>query len=627
MSWLKTSAIILLLMTAMVLLAGDDLYPLRSLIDGRLRLDIDHGPMSYLIENGRSFWRDNRSLWGYDPFLLGGMADPLIWNGCIHMVLFTLITPFLSTATALNLYILIMLLLIPVLLLATGRRHAVFLSRPPAALLFAWLGICLFRAGLLSKLFHSGMIGASFITFLSLFALSVLADYLEHGRRRDLILLYVLAPLALLVHRISVFTLALPALVMAIVYLRHARPARYLQLSAVAAVTLLVNSFWIVPMLMYFDLANFNTTFSHWHNPDLLAFVKDLIDPGAQIGSFHRPTGWSSLVFRIALYGLMVYGLILGYRKDRRKTVAWGSAWGIVYLLAYFGGRVPLLHKIDPSVYVNHAEVLALPAACWAVQSLVSRLTSARRRAAVTVTVLALAALPALLPPLTPLINADRHHPPDEGRLWHQLSDTILDTERSGGRITFEGYNLFRAKRDPLPNDKTLYGHLILPSSTGAVFLGGHYPNLFLFFNEANFAAGYLGTRPIESFSREQLQTYLNAYNVDLIIAHSKPALQTLAEKLPEAELVWQVGPHHAFRYNPTGDYFAHGAGRIELAHGRIHLSDLVPGDDGRVIIKFHYVDGLEADDGSPVSPVQVPGAVLPLIAVEPRSTTLTLSM
>ncbi|MDP8222914.1 MAG: hypothetical protein P9L99_06105 [Candidatus Lernaella stagnicola] len=586
------------------------------------RLYVDFAVQTYAVHAAAGFVANTGRVWGYDPFLLGGYPDAFTWHSYLVSQIFAVFFPG-SPDTALRLSILLLWLLIPLALVAAGFATA-GPERPWIGAAAGILGVTLFQGALGALLFHSGMTTAVVEMHLSLLGLALLAGYLERGGARRLMALGMAAVVALLVHKISVVTFALPGVVMAVVYLGRAPARRYAALAAVAFVTLAVNAFWLVPFFRFVGETMFRAETSHWVNADVLAVVKDFIDPHAAIGAAQRPTGWVTLAFRWILYGAGVYGLVVSYRTRPRLAAAWGAAWAVIFALAYFGSLVPGLFIFDPCVYVLLAEIMAVVGAAWAVGHLTRRASTTRVVAVLVVLALFGAPIAWLRNTAAPTISPERIQA-DTG-LWRRLAERIAETDTGAGRVMFETWNLFYAARDPLPDNTALYGHLILPRATGKPFLSGHYPNYFIKYNLVNFTAGRLGERPIEKVGVAEFRHYLDAYQVRLIVAHSPHALAACRGRFAEflAEQ-WSQDGHVAFGYHPAGDYFVRGEGTLTWDFGELRLSNLKPDADGKVVVKFHAVPGLAATDGSEVGEEKVLGAVWPFIALTPKSDATTL--
>jgi hypothetical protein len=634
-TWMLAMVAAIFLLVAISGADGDAVLDIGDDSDGLLA---DFAVQTYVGHAAAGMFDNTGRVWGYDPFFLGGFPAAFTWHSFLVNQLFAAAAEALTpgaTAKAvpgvvdrgLALSILFLFLMIPITLAAAGRRLDLFGKPWLAVLVMTILGLCLFRADLGSLFFHRGMTTAIAVMFPSILGLVLLVSFLETGRTGDAVLLGVTAAAALLIHKISIVTLAAPGLVIAAVYVRHAPLKRYAVLALPVVGALAVNAFWLIPFFRYLGDTMFDASTSHWFTSDPFAVVRDWTDPNAKIGVFLRPTGWPTLALRWFLLVAMAHGLVSArHAGARRPALAFGVVWLLVFLFAYFGSLVPGLYFLDPAFFVVYASLLTVVGATWSLTSLISRLPRGRQAAALVLLTLVVG-FPAVWRNLN-MPAPSRAALAEENLAWRALAERITATPRTNGRVMFEGWNLFFAERDPLPNMMTLYGHMALPLLTDAVFLGGHYPNFFIKYNRANFSAGRLGERPIEEFSVAEFTAYLEAYNVDLIVAHSPPALAALGDRFGELVApVWSEGPHHAFGYRPTGNYFAQGSGRVDFDFGVIRLTELQPDATGVVVIKSHHVRGLRAGDGSPVGPIEHPGAVWPFIAVHPKTASVELRL
>lgn len=587
------------------------------------RLDIDFALLFSQVYQAREFWHNTGTVWGYDPFFLGGYIDPFLWNSNVNLQIFSLLMPSLSAAATIKLYVVMLWFALPLVFWAIGRRWARTSWAASYPALFTYLVICLFGASLMGELFRTAMTSTVLVMPLSLLAMLILADLLADGRPRDGVQLALCTALALLAHKKALWMVGVPALVLLVAYRRRLTWSKLTWAGGAAAFSLAANWFWFYPMLTHLDLTDFSPAMAHWYNPDPWALVRDLIDPHAKVGIFHRSTGWASLVWRWLLFLGLAFGYVIRRAKrDQPRAGAFLAIWVLAMAFSYFGSLIPGANALDPSGSILYAELLALP---FAADALYSRFGKREPGRTIAFAVLALLlALPALLPPHRPWDRGSARDAQREAADWSRLARRIAETPRTGGRVLFESYHLFHRDRDPFRN-LSGFGHLVLPAWTGALYCGAQYPHFFVVYNRANFSAGLLARRPIEDWNNQELAAFLEAYHVDLVVAHSAPALAVFGRRFAAAREVWREGPHVAFRYEPTGSFFARGSGEVRFEYGRILLSGLQP-EQGQVVVRSHYIEGLRADDGSPVQPVDVPGAIFPFIGVQPRGERVILS-
>jgi len=97
---------------------------------------------------------------------------------------------------------------------------------------------------------------------------------------------------------------------------------------------------------------------------------------------------------------------------------------------------------------------------------------------------------------------------------------------------------------------------------------------------------------------------------------------------LTDVRPVEQLGRLRTYKVDHELTYFLHGSGTIDIASpNRIVVTIDRSGHDGGVILKYHYVPGLRASDGSEVSPVIVLDDPVPFIRIRPRSAVLQLGL
>jgi hypothetical protein len=123
--------------------------------------------------------------------------------------------------------------------------------------------------------------------------------------------------------------------------------------------------------------------------------------------------------------------------------------------------------------------------------------------------------------------------------------------------------------------------------------IGGPLPNAFILHHYAAFQDGRLLNREIGDFSDADLDAMMKTYNVGWAVCWSPEAKQRLAA-YPAARLAARFGYLDVFAIRRAHDYFLEGSGVSAADYGRIELGGLTT-DTGRVVVSYHWVDGLES--------------------------------
>jgi len=154
-----------------------------------------------------------------------------------------------------------------------------------------------------------------------------------------------------------------------------------------------------------------------------------------------------------------------------------------------------------------------------------------------------------------------------------------------------------------------------LASQSRREFIGGPYP--FFFFASA-WDGWAFGDR-IAAIPRDRFRAYLRLYNIGWIVVHSRETMQYL-DTAAGVRPVGKIGQLQAYKVDQDLTYFLEGSGTIDATSAnRIVVTIDKPGNDG-VTLKYHYVPGLKANDGSEIRPVFMMDDPRPFIKIKPRS-------
>ena len=154
---------------------------------------------------------------------------------------------------------------------------------------------------------------------------------------------------------------------------------------------------------------------------------------------------------------------------------------------------------------------------------------------------------------------------------------------------------LFETSRGRIHDGSHIAGYLAY--KTQREFIGGHYIDSYF----ADFTDGDLFGRHITDFSSEELWDYFDLYNIGWIIAFSDSAKMHL-EKMTGVTRLASDGTIVAYRLQRPHSYFFGGYGSVESrSHNRLVLNDL---DGETIILKYHYMWGLQAEPPLRIEPI-----------------------
>jgi hypothetical protein len=556
--------------------------------------------LDQILRTGRETFAASGRLWGYDPYQLGGTVETFIWNSEAFLQVLAVALPFLTAGRVLKLATVLTAALLPVLIYLGWRG---FGYERRQSLIGAFVGVMWFRLSEAFIFWAIGMTVGWFVYPLSFLGLGLLSQYLRDDSRGGW--LFLVAPLAALVHKTAVVTFGLPALAMVLM----ARPLpgwrKWVCFVGVGLVTVLVNLFWIVPVLRYLPMTNFDLALSYWTNLDPWAFARDLTNPSARLGVFDRPNLWGDMLFR----DLAVLGFLVALFR-RRKIAHWpqGFAFGVVLigLMTYGGSFVSFLHPFDPSRYVPYFTLLMSFAT--------TALAMGRTRLWTPAAGLLVAALLALnfLPSAGRLFLERRIHAAPSAEL-DRMADWINRLPGTG-RVHVETFSSFHKER---PSWDETYGRISmrLPSRTQRPLLGGHYSGLFTLYNHANFFNGVWQGKPLAAWTATEFGEQLRLYNVEYLLTWSEAAKLALRGFNDVVEPLPAPAPFHGWRVKQPGSYFLEGSGDlVSWGYDRLEVVNPQPAD-GRVVLSFHWAPTLQAR-GAQLVPVPKSRDPVPFIGL-----------
>jgi len=160
------------------------------------------------------------------------------------------------------------------------------------------------------------------------------------------------------------------------------------------------------------------------------------------------------------------------------------------------------------------------------------------------------------------------------------------------------------------------FGHRIAPlavGTTGFEFIGGPSTNNQVSIYRIEFHVGMLAWSPVQTWARDALEAFLRTYNIGWVLAHSTEAVETFARYPELFRRTETVGGYRTYRIDQPAGYFQKGRGKVRASTNRIDLHGLEP-EDGEVVLRYHYLDGMKADPPVPLEPVKVPGDPQPFL-------------
>ncbi len=380
-------------------------------------------------------------------------------------------------------------------------------------------------------------------------------------------------------------------------------------LAAIAALSLLPNLLWIIPMLHFqhgFGI-DMRIESPYQQTVDLHVLWQELLgrwQGHAQGSRLYAPTALA------AIWACASSSVERGPQRVARGLLLGALALG---LFAAVGAVFPAVAGLQPNRFLPVVYVLlSIPAAIGTAAAFGrwrrGNRPVVRTAAFATTGIMLLAGLYGIREVSHELSYDNSPHygePPPEvkgiGETTQWIETWLRSNTDPSARILFE----------TSPGRHTDDAHVAgyLAQQTGREFIGGPYP----YSQFANFWDHTVFRRPIDSYSPEAFREYLRTYNVGWIVAYtdrSRAFLDRLTYVAPEQ----REGSIGTYRVDLPHDFFLEGSGQVVARDKGMLVLANVTGEE--VVLKYHFVDGLVANPPLDLRPFQVLNDPNPFVRV-----------
>ena len=598
--------------------------PVQGIFNSAPLIDQDWGLHFHHLKSLEAFWREDRRLWGYNPLFMAGYPSNTIQD--LSIKIFELSALLLSSLalTSIQWFKLLAFLAVasvPWLVYFTARnlwdRHDFKTIAAPLAALF---GTAYWWNSLPREMFFYGMIGFPAACYLALWGVSLVYRMAQQSGFWSPALLgwIIFAVIVPSFHVQTAIILFPPLAALLIVQPELLRSRFILWLLAAAALSILVNLPWLVPAVSHLkdDVSRgIVEQLAIFVSDDPLMFLKDYLGP-RNFWSF-RST-WAEKGLRLALLALGVPGVVHLLRSEQRSLgVMLGAGLAALFCINYFGSLLPLLKAWQPLRFKVAFDLFLVLAASYAIACW------ARGRNAAPASVITLALIfggAAFLFNLGATESMGKMQLRTHVRAEiNGIVDWIKTETPANGRVLFEE-----------SGDETgfVYDGMYLSSFAahwaGRELIGGPI-NLY---NDrhhfAEFHSGKLFKREIHRLGDEEIRNYFRLYNIGAVVAFHPASVQRLQSVAGLVSLDRRIGPVHLMKVNQPLSWFLQGAGKIEVAPGRLKASDV---RDREIILKYHWVEGLQGVPPAKMIPVNMHDDPIPFIKIVDPPATFTLQI
>ncbi len=533
---------------------------------------------------------------GYDPHFMAGYPTGTVFdvnNKGIELFVAALHGVGVAVPTAFNLFVFIAVVLPPVVMWAAAR---IFGLSPWEQVVVAGSVLALWILDReVSKTWRIGVIAFGTEMYCLPFSLACLYRYFgSRAPKWSLAFLGCSVVLSIL-HPLSFLSFYGPLIVW-LLWRNIRERAVWIAFTIFSIVVLATNWFWIVPVVQQIGLKI--ESGRHWIG-DLKALVRDV--------SAVRSSGLRLLVVVLGIAGLATWsrsGL-----KDRVPFLVVPVA--ALTLLGYVAGELPFFDEME--LYRNNlvaAFLLTLPAAAF-LCSIVFTGPHARVRVvvALAVVIFVMGLHFTARNPFEVIAGVRDDVPsysleplgPDEMATLHWLKGNASPHQR----VMIEFWPL----------------GALTPWYTGLEVIGGPYQLVWLQHNFANYAALKYGGeglrnvermfgRNVEDFSPEELDRYLDAFNVGTVVAYTQESKHTFG-RTEWLERVTDIGDFTIYRNTHDSRAVFAGMATVDAVEGGLDVSNA---SSGPLTLKYHWAPYLAAYPPQELVPRRVLDDPVPFI-------------
>jgi hypothetical protein len=559
-----------------------------------------HAAHFYRIFAAHRLLDDGIHLWGYDPFFMAGYPAGAVFDPDTRgSELFTHAFSFIGLAYASKAYILLVQLGVPLFVYAAARLLG--LGRGAAALA-TLLALVHWHWGrpFLGYLRWVGMHSYLLATLLAVLGTGLAVRFHDPDHRVRVQCwagLVIVAAVIGFVHPEGLLLLA-PGVVLAYGFgARRLRRRDHAALGIGLVLLVALHSTWIEPLVRQRHLLSPPAPGMQLHGAgDLLDLVR-------------RPTS-APLAATLLLAG---FGLWRLHRREplAARTVAGATLWLLV--VAALGAWLGPLRRLETARALVPATLLLVLPAGAALQTLLRVVQRPLGGTFVLLGLVVACSLPAFLSLVdTRFFYAHRL----DATLPTHLTELLAGLDRLAPR---DARMLFESTTPPDAGTDGMPLQALVPIYTRRELLGGPQPDMLPLQARFDFGAGALAGRPLADWSSAGFDTLLQRYNIGAAVAWSPAARAFLARQARSMTRVATLYGFDLYTVERPAGWLSGGTGRVRADYDRIELVDL-QGDE--LVLKYHWIDGLQSTPPVPLERVAVPADPVGFIGVRPQGHT-----
>ena len=472
--------------------------------------------------------------WGYDPFLLAGFprgtlanADNKAWE-----LLYWAVSPVLGEGLGFKVYVLLFFLTYPLIIYGAARNFNLSIEQ---SLLAAFLAVLFFHLSLAKDFVSWGMFSYVFAVFFSLYVLSAYYRLLQQFNWMRYLVVVISFSLLVMMHILSFVHIAIPVLIFYIAYFQKMTVRQKVAILLIPFIAGLVNSYWIVPMLQFF-----NDKTTRPGDYEFTLQIKSLLEPIRVYIDQRKTIDYHSPIFNNTFIDVLFLvfswnGFYAWYKqRSYHLIVAFISAFVFVFVIAFYGSHTVFFAQLQPERFtIPLSLLLILPASIGIYNALTIPVTGTSYSSGGFYFLCSLCfIIPAGGQTLYHFVQI-KTIPAImciSGKSRHALKFLEKNTTREG-RILIEDSEYLRES----PPHEYYGGHFpgLFPEYLKREYLCGPRPMYPIKHSYASFTRGVLFDKNIADYSVADLQERFDTYNVSWIVCWYKES-KKFFERFPD---------------------------------------------------------------------------------------------
>jgi hypothetical protein len=529
--------------------------------------------------------------WGYDPFFLAGFprgalvnADNKAWE-----LFFFALSPVLSEGLAFKAYLILFLLLYPFLLYAAARNFN--LSRG-VSVIASVLAVLFFYLSIAIDFIAWGMLSFVFVCYLSIYLFSLFYKLFESFSWTRYSFLLIVSSLTLMMHILTPAVLFVPLLILYVCNMRKLSFSRHLALAFMAVIILLVNSYWLIPVVQFFQdktvrPENYNFTLQ----------IKNPLEPlnvyvRQHQTSLYRKVPQLNNTFMEVL--LLLFGIGGFYYMWKARTIKLmlsiaGGALSL-FVIAYYGSHTDFFPQLQPQRFTIPLNIFLIIPASMCIFLVLQTLFKGRSKLAVCfiASIIFVLLVGPVAKPFKALYSYDLYRlsctfpkPLQDLLAWLENN-----TDRKG-RILIED-----SESDTEHQYYGAHFPALFPEQVKREFLCGPRPMYPIKHSYASFTSGVLFEKKISDYSLEELKEMFDLFNVKWIVSWSSESRDFFSRYPGYLVQLQTIDSFTMYEVQRTPSFFLKGEGTATSDYNRIELGEVTP-QDSQIIISYHWMQGL----------------------------------